>query len=359
MGTLGAVLLIIKVRYRLRVGKLGWVVIFYGVWTYLSILWAEDSAFCSRKLVVFGMYALASLGISKQWSIQTLIQWIFMSSFSFLLVGIVSELVHETFSPFSHGYRFGGTLHPNSQGFNCGILFLSGIALMSDTIRYRAQVRGVMAVSLIFLLMTGSRTALASTLIASGIFVSINWSKMISLVIGYLSILGAFGSFVFGVPDIVIKTVLLGRIDHSVGTFTGRVPIWAECLDQLGKKYLCGVGYGSFWSPERIIEISRQQDWLIKGGSHSAYIEIVLGIGLIGLLLYFTILFGSIIKSFHIFSKEGNVGYVFAACFLILGLLHGILEAIVILPTHSYFLTIILFMMLGFQYHSDEVRNGM
>ena len=82
-------------------------------------------------------------------------------------------------------------------------------------------------------------------------------------------------------PDQIFP--LIGR-DSSL---TGRVPLWEECFKMIVQRPLLGYGYSSFWNAD-----SRdvQYLWQVIGwdapNAHDGYIDILLQLGIVGLILY-------------------------------------------------------------------------
>ena len=69
-------------------------------------------------------------------------------------------------------------------------------------------------------------------------------------------------------------------------TLTGRVPLWHLADEQISRRLMLGYGFSAFWSP------ANGQAWLIweKVGweaphAHNGYRDILLGLGMIGLVL--------------------------------------------------------------------------
>ena len=116
LGFFGIVSLMCQGRNRLKInGLLGWLILFYIFWSFISIVWAEDIALTLRKLVVLAMFCLGALAISKSFSLRDIIFFLLLCAGFYLLIGIVAEIANDTFRPFASGYRFAGTLHPNLQ----------------------------------------------------------------------------------------------------------------------------------------------------------------------------------------------------------------------------------------------------
>ena len=66
-------------------------------------------------------------------------------------------------------------------------------------------------------------------------------------------------------------------------TLTGRIPLWTVLLGKFSEKPWLGYGYKGFW-PSEINDVQRQLIWP-AGHAHNGFIEIALGLGLLGLSL--------------------------------------------------------------------------
>jgi O-antigen ligase len=67
------------------------------------------------------------------------------------------------------------------------------------------------------------------------------------------------------------------------------VPLWTELIDISAQRRSLGYGYGGFWTPEHIVDMSNDQGWGVSA-SHSAYVDMLLALGPIGVFLYTTLL---------------------------------------------------------------------
>ena len=154
-------------RSRLKInGLLGWLILFYLVWAFSSLVWAEDIALTFRKLIVLAMLCLGALAVSKRFSLRDIIWFAFFSTSLYLIIGIIAEIALGTFHPFFVSYRFAGTLHPNSQGINCIVLLLAAVCLAGSTMRGHKFFLICALIALVFLVLTKSRTAFASAMLA-------------------------------------------------------------------------------------------------------------------------------------------------------------------------------------------------
>ncbi|MGB9407308.1 MAG: O-antigen ligase family protein, partial [Terracidiphilus sp.] len=156
--------------------------------------------------------------------------------------------------------------------------------------------------------------------------------------------------------------VLLGRTDSQDSSFNGRLPVWKECLVSAARQPLQGYGYGSFFTPSRLAEISARQGWGV-GAGHSAYLELILGTGVVGLISFMLIMVVGIKRALETYKVSLSP---FDACFvaiLAFTLLHGVLESTVVTAGMFSFVIMVIVAQLGFAVppglqSPDPLRKG-
>jgi exopolysaccharide production protein ExoQ len=269
-------------NHRLRIdGPLAWVLLSFTVWAFISPIWAADSTLTLKRLVVLGLLWGAVLAVVRRFSLSDIILWTFSSSALFLFIGIFAEVLFGTFRPFTSGYRFAGSLHPNGQGIECGLLLLSAVAAADVEKRRRAFFWAWAFVGFIFLLLTGSRTALSMTLLALAVYLAAVHSRKSKVVVGCgLSIFTCFLLLFVGggvVPGLK-SVILLGRDDPgTVDSFNGRAMIWEDVGYYIRERPILGYGYDGFWTPDRISVISDREKWGVPNaplGLRRIYIDV-------------------------------------------------------------------------------------
>ena len=254
-----------------------------------------------------------------------------------VLVGLANELALGTFDPLSAEYRFAGTLHPNAQGVVLATIFLiaCGLLLSPDQARVPMRLRilicALLVLTFALLVLTDSRTSLLCLLLALGFFCSVRLlvcnrrrflvASLIAVAVLSAGLVAEGGT---GQPpsQALTDAFTKPRDEGGIATLTGRVSVWQTCLTYAGKKLFLGYGYESFWTPERIVEISSRERWPINQ-AHSAYIEQVLGTGLVGLVLYSTILGLGVSASVRRFATGGGPPYLILATLLLFNVVHG------------------------------------
>jgi O-antigen ligase len=371
--SLGVVAVGILVRPRTNrrltmLGPLGWVVLAFPAWAFLSALWADDLSQNLTRLAVFAILCVAAVAVVRRLSLREIVLWSFFSTAVYLSIGIVSELVYGTLQPFTPGYRFGGSLHPNGQGVNCGLLLLSAMAGADLIERWRRFFWIAGFIAFIFLVLSGSRTALAAivlAVIAYLIAVCSGRTKLAmtlcaSMVVGLLLSFAAAG-FIPGLKD----AILLGREDpDSVDTFSGRTAIWEDVGPYIRRSPILGYGYSGFWTPAHINAISDLEEWGVSS-SHSAYIDYLLTLGTVGLLAYILGLVFGTVRAFSCYRLSQRCDYAFCGAVLVFCAIDGVFESGIGDPSLLMFLWMVILIRLAFvplQPHlqvSEECRSSL
>jgi exopolysaccharide production protein ExoQ len=191
------------------------------------------------------------------------------------------------------------------------------------------QLMGCMfCAAVFFLLLTKSRTASAAIIIVIGLIWATRQRFGVNLILagsGLLAIMAlTFVMSVSGSGDSVGDAANMGRAD-SAGAFNGRLPIWTICIGRMGSKISVGMGYDGFWTPERIEDVSWEVGWSISS-VHSEYIELILGLGIIGLALYLCAQGSAILWFWIRYYRLGTGGDAMLLGMLLTGAVQGFME---------------------------------
>lgn len=338
-------------------GPLAWLLLGFVVWAFISPIWAVDLPMTLKSLVGFGILCIAAVAVVRRLSLHEIILWTFFSTVLFLLIGICAEVLFGTFQPFASGYRFSGSLHPNAQGTECGLLLLSAVAAADLQKRWRAFCFVCAFLGLAFLILSGSRTALASALLALVVYLAAVCSKATKVAIMHsVSIIVCF-LFLFlgaGLLPGLKSIILLGRADNgSAETFTGRTLIWEDVGYYIRQRPILGYGYGGFWTSAHIGEISDEEKWGVPDG-HSAYIDYLLTLGTVGLVAYTLLLFAGIGRALRIHRLSYNSVFAFCGALLVFCALDGLLESAIGEGSLLMFLCMVVLTRLAFVSPSAE-----
>jgi exopolysaccharide production protein ExoQ len=347
-----------KGRGRLQIhGLLGWILIGFAAWAFLSLIWASDLALTFRRLMAFGVLCIAAAAIAKRFTLREIVLWTSFSSTLFLAIGVSAELILGTFRPLASGYRFAGTLHPNHQGINCALVLLSGLAAADLVKRRRTLFRACALLGFVFLILTGSRTAFGAVLLPVAMYLVMESSRRAKIATAYgLSIIFCVLLMAFGntLPSHLKSVVMLGRDSSDVDSFNGRAGIWEEIANYVDQRPILGYGYGGFWTPAHISEISHEQNWGIPN-SHSTYLDFLLTLGAVGLFAYSLSLFAGIGLALQLHRLTHYAAFAFLGALLIFCAGNGLLESALIDSPSLTFVSALALIHLAFR--SSAVRT--
>jgi len=352
IGLFGAFGLLRKNRGALSIkGLLGGLTLLFFIWSFSSIIWTDDISLTLRRLGVLTLLCLGALSFATRFSLQEIVWFSFFTTVIYAFIGLLTELYFGTFSPWAPGYLFAGTLHPNTQGINCSIMLISALYLARTSEgRSRLVFLIVTIGAFILLILTRSRTSVASAIIAiiAGWILTSSTSRRLTLSINVILACALFLAL-FGetLLPTIWQGVLLGRDTSDVSTLSGRTLVWEMCMGFIARYPFLGYGYGAFWTPKRTLEIMSLQEWDVST-AHSAFIDLILSLGLPGMILYVLILFNAIKRCFSYYIVTKNLNYVFLGSVLIFCFTSGLLESITITQNFVNFLLFIVLFRLAF-----------
>jgi exopolysaccharide production protein ExoQ len=283
-----------------------------------------------RRLAVLMFCVRGAAGFARQFPARDVVLMAAVISGAYLLVGVGVELALGTFRPWSAGYRFAGTVHPNTQGTHLTVLCLASFCLARSATREKAWLWTLFAVALAFLLLSRSRTACAALAIALAVLwltsVSGRTRVIVALVAGFVVATAALASTLLGVDldEKLANVVMLGRQEDSE-SLTGRVPVWIELSNYIRARPLQGYGYEAFWTTKHIEAVSDEVQWPLRE-AHSAYIDGLLSVGAIGVSTFLAAVVLSLRRAAVAFRRTGDPGFAFTLCLLVCGLANACLE---------------------------------
>lgn len=259
---------------------------------FCSLLWSNDPELTFRRSSEYLILCIGAAAAGRILGLRGVVWLGFLGSTGYLLIGLISEAVLGTLHPLSFDYRFCGTLHPNHQAWNCVLLLISGSALLRQIRRFwRPAYFMAMTLGVVFLFLTKSRTSLACGALALTFYWGGRLSGRQTLRLLYVSgillvaVLFAATFVDSGVASQLDRTLLAGRDEETYQNLSGRIPLWSLCMEYVRVRPVAGYGFESFWTADHIRDISDQEGWTVPI-SHNGFIELMLGLGVIGLTLY-------------------------------------------------------------------------
>lgn len=125
---------------------------------------------------------------------------------------------------------------------------------------------------------------------------------VVSILLGSCAIALALGNL-----EIILVNVLGKNL-----TLSGRTTVWALIFDKISERPWLGYGYSGFWTSDNALYVLNNT-WALTGGgdraglrfnAHNSFIEVLLQLGVFGLLVYMLDFLMVFIRSVRLFSLE-------------------------------------------------------
>jgi len=258
-------------------------VLFMGV-VVLSMMWSELPSVTLRRALALVGTTVFAVYLALRFSPSELLTLLAIA----LGFSAIESLLFVLFSPrtaihwaSNYGAWSGAFGHKNILGRTMVLTILVLWAVMPQVRRFRWPILGTIALSLLLVVMSQSRT---SWIAAFGLLLAVPFlfymqrsqiPLMIRILLVALAGLGTLGFVVLEYADVGLQAV--GRDD----TFSGRTDIWAAAIEVGSDKPLLGHGYRTFWT-------RGLTNRLLTGNGHNSFLDIWLELGTIGLGLFLT-----------------------------------------------------------------------
>jgi O-antigen ligase len=236
-----------------------------------------------------------------------------------VLLGLVIALSTNYFYPFAGWWRFGGNMHPIAQAWNCGLLLLSALALAKKAKQNHVVYIGIIIIAFLFLLLTRSRMAFISCIMASALYWSMTTPKLHQSVLIFLGIIIVGCSAFLLLGNLLFiqygeKAITLGRGEwgiQSMHSLTGRLPLWTAINELIDQRPFVGYGYDSFLLGKNLLFVNERLNWSTSS-PHSGYIATLGGLGYIGFITLVLILILSFTMSINLSRRNPDYAFMVA-----------------------------------------------
>jgi oligosaccharide repeat unit polymerase len=333
VGALGACFLLKRdgqtLKFRDLLAILG---MFYFAWCLTSIVWATAPALAGRRDVVLALLFLGMLGLTRQFNARGVCLLALAVPLLWLVLGVCAELALGTFQPFATGYRFAGTLHPNTQCAYCALMCLAALGLWKDAPAWKPFLAVVFLAGVAFMWLTVSRTGLISFSVALAAYGFLRPSsrQRPAKSLGFWIVCAA-GVYALA---LILASIDLGAVGQAFmmgperdgESLSGRIPLWTELYRYIEQHPLLGYGYGSFWTPQNIIDLSDVSQWAV-GSAHSAYVQTILHVGLIGAVVLIWAVMLGLCRAAGYYRATDNDAYRFIFAMLVFNVVAAVTEA--------------------------------
>lgn len=307
-----------------------------------SVLWSIDPGTSLRRMIIVALCAVGGLGVARKLDGLGIAWIVVLGGTAFGAIALASELSMGAFRPWQSDHRFSGTTHPNVMGLYLSAACL-GILCIRREMPSRAAFWGLFVFVGVLLLLTRSRTSIVAMMGGLTAVWLVGTERTLRMWMGWaFAWLGAaiwlWISFLDRAQwQAVFGVATLGR-EESVGSLTGRVPLWTLLFEFVEKRPLLGYGYQAFWSRDHYEYLFEELDWAVSH-AHNAYVETLLGMGWVGIFLMVASLFFTIQRASRIGRQTKSSGDLFIVALLGYASVHAMFESVFVQPIFTGFLS--------------------
>ncbi|WP_395646145.1 O-antigen ligase family protein [Terricaulis sp.] len=264
---------------------------------FMSTLWSIDSGATLRRSVWLALTMAFGFYLAWRYSWRELIE-VVAGAFAVLIAGsFATAIVAPAVGIMTQehvGAWSGLWTHKNTLGgiMALGVAVGAGAAIMAP--ERRKLWIGVALGALLLVLLSTSKTALIASLlglgaIAAGALIRRGPLQTILVVTSIAAAIVVIASVTLLAPDLLVAA--LGR-DL---TLTGRTDIWAAAAPAVAAQPWLGYGYYAFWLPDNgpAYWVREQVQWQVAS-AHSGWLELALGLGRAGVVLFALQLFATL-----------------------------------------------------------------
>ncbi|MEQ8840653.1 MAG: O-antigen ligase family protein [Acidimicrobiales bacterium] len=257
-------------------------VVFMSAWIVLSSLWSLSPDIArGRALIYVGLAAFA-------WVIADLEFGDFRRALAVASgLGVGASLVTVALSSsigsdINDDWR-GIYTNRNSLAPVAGLAILAGLSLWFGSRRGRVWAGMLVGIGVVAMLGSGSRTAWLALVVAAGASLLLVAARVGTDRYGPRVRTAAIGIALLG---IAVTSVMVSQLWNE-STFVQRRTIWGLVWDRIGERPLHGFGWFNVWVDP---DFTAADPLLGRGSAHGSFLEVWLGLGLIGLVPFLVII---------------------------------------------------------------------
>jgi exopolysaccharide production protein ExoQ len=319
-------------RETIFVLRRNWSLVALVLFALLSSLWAEMPDLVLRKSIGLFGATLWGIALAVRFSFQDhlrILSWIFRI---IAVLSLACIVLLPSYGISKDGVWRGIFEYKNALGSMMGLSVLVEWQLPADSRISKIVKSLALLLSAVLLLFSDSITPTVVLIVALPLIEIYKFAALRLRIPLYAIFLATSIAVIAGVTLLVANsdsvTSALGRSSN----LSGRTEIWSLVLSAIAERPIAGYGYSGFWlgaTPESAV-INRVMGGLIMY-SHNGYLEILLTLGVIGLLLTLAFL-GMGMKRALSFSEQRQSGTeLWPLAFLLYFILHNLGECSILI----------------------------
>jgi O-antigen ligase len=181
----------------------------------------------------------------------------------------------------------------------------------------------------------GALIQLVVIILGSRVLVVLRWRPSKLILTAFLSLLMAIPTFFWALNNLERVTAVVGR----EATLTGRTELWRLARESIASRPILGYGYDVFWefSSEEAARIRSAVRWEAPS-AHDGYLDLLLDVGLVGLLLYAVAYVVTVRRAVVLFRRGPATNMIWPLLFLVEISLHQITETSIVIPNSVHWI---------------------
>jgi exopolysaccharide production protein ExoQ len=265
--------------------------VFFFLLTLGSVVWSIDrSATLHTWTTLFGS-TLVALDLSIHYSLEKQLRLVCVALVSVMVLSVVVELVTPGLIPGQdmEGSAWHGVFGvKNVFGKAVCLTVVACLCLLSKSVVLRFLMVGAGVALGILSQSTSSVGYLAIIVATFALLPVLKWKPTPRRFAVSAILLVTVIVVYFAVTNLESVTAALDKDPH----LTGRTDLWEYAIDCIKEKPLLGYGYEAFWTYDSVParRIREAINWDSAPHAHNGYIDLTLGVGIIGLLVYLALL---------------------------------------------------------------------
>lgn len=294
LGLLTLGLIVMKRKTNIVINNI-FIFIFILVLLGLSIIGSTSVSVSIKGIMFLAFDVVLCISVVSFFNSKEIFNTILLSFFIIFIVNIIFTILYPNvaFSTYDIRYSFnyvGSFPQKNILGI---FLSLFCILLFIKIVNSKKCKRLFWIITYIivfsFLIITNSMTSLLCTIVSTILIIVSNYKGRnintinLGLIINIL--------FYIVLNNIDLLKYFLENILNRDATLSGRTDIWNAIIELISFRPYVGYGFVNIWDNEEIVRILQNKVGFKFIGSHNGILEIILQIGIIGLLLLLIVMF--------------------------------------------------------------------
>ena len=293
----------------------------------VSTAWSTNPGITLRRSAFLLLSTVIGLILGSDYNVPELVRlWAVASLIHIVLCCVFYIFMPSVlYSPSDMHALKGLTTHKNIFGFEQGLALLCFLLVPFHHLKF---LRIPLAVTAgLFLVLSHSSGSLVATICALGVLpvlLLLSHRGMHRIPVTLLSV-----AFVTGLGWLLSQnTSFVPTLLSKDATLTGRTQLWSLVVVAIGHHPFAGYGYDAFWQGLQgdSLEIIRGVGWLVPT-AHNGYLDLLLGVGSCGAILFLVPLFFFVSKGFSYLTREKSSARYFPLVFILFILIYNLNES--------------------------------